>query len=201
MKIGFNKTVDELYEANNNENCVTIDDTINIDAVEGFVVMYNEDYSLSRIKSNLEQDDRLTGDEVDELMSALSVLEELCEKVSETKEQSPWSEEVKLEQSSKEIKKVLEGGDIDHMKELPKTKKTRQPRISTAPGVSTKKSITPQDYMEILQEKMNLTKLLSVTVAPEIPDGLTKLGRILMIEFSVDYNKLIVEYLERIQSL
>lgn len=280
MKIDFNKNSSELFEVGNESNNVTIDDTVNIDAVEEMISMYNSDYSLHRIKSNLEGDDRLTGDEVDHLMEAINVLEEM--ESSPKEDNAPWTEEEVIgnKQTAKEIKEMIEDtlnphtteeaeqtksaieklapwkddrtigekahdklvGDyisgvdpirvdesgsgtiyinknetemVDHGmtdKENAELQMVKQPEIEgkkprkqretkTATTTTGNKSISPQDYIKMLEEKIELTKLLSNITAPEIPDELTKAGRELLIRFCQDHNKLIVDYIESIQTL
>lgn len=214
MKLKFNENVGEVYTYSprgGEEVSVFMTEDINHDAIKSLVTQYNEEYSLNRIKGNLEQDERLTGDEVDYIMEQLELFEESNSNAGDSIV-APWTEEVILNPNPTIItipKDTLQKGDTVHIEynsigEVAiekKERKTRQPRTVNPVTGNGKKTLTPQEYILVLQEKMDLTKLLSNTIAPEIPEGLTKSGRNLMIEFAADHNKLIFDYLEKIQNL
>jgi hypothetical protein len=218
MKLLFNKNIGEVFykhPVTDEEVSIFPTEDINHDAIEEMLSGYNAEYSLSRVKSNMETDTRLTGDEIDYIIEQLEMFEESQETAgNEAETGTPWTDEdgaTFVQKANAPVGTVIEPEDkIDAqikkgeelIEALPKPRKTRQPRttISSVPGAS-KRTLTPQEYMQSLQEKMDLTKLLSETHTPEIPEGLTKDGRKLMVEFASDYNKLIVEYLEKIQNL
>lgn len=74
-------------------------------------------------------------------------------------------------------------------------KTTRQRRITDS--VSAK--VSPSDYLKILQEKMDIVRLLDAVEMPEIPTALTKANRDIMIEFQKEHTGLIAKYMEKIQ--
>lgn len=76
-----------------------------------------------------------------------------------------------------------------------KTKKT----WSRKPIDTSIKAVSPADYIKVLQEKMDIVRLLDAVEMPEIPTALTKGNRDIMVEFQKEHVALIAKYMERIQ--
>lgn len=235
MKIDYNKNTNELFEIGNITSGVTIDGTVNVDAIGDMVEMYNADYSAHRIKSNLEGDDRLAGDEVDHLMQAIDVLEEMEEKHEDVivMGDAPWIEPVEtlpmsggfsltlegvqnsigqggsiIEESTKEnmdtVKKVGENiADTVLGKKPRKKREKREEKFPSASGIITgNKPLSPTDYIKILQEKIELTKLVDdIETIPAIPENISKKGREILLSLDKELSEVIDNYLAMIQTL
>jgi len=78
-------------------------------------------------------------------------------------------------------------------------RKNRQPR--TAQVSATTKVQSPEDYLKLLEEKMLLTKTLATIQAPEIPTGVSKQGRELMLELNKEMTGMISKFMEKIQTM
>lgn len=218
MKLQFNRTIGEIFYIHpvteEEVGVMTIEPEINYDAIESMLEGYNAGYSLSRVKSNMEQDDRLTGDEIDYIVEQLEMFEEDMEKKS-VEEVSPWTQEhdktwseltpaqitetIEILQQGKEVGEQIADTVITAMK---KERKKREPKTSNG-GVqgTSKKTLTPQEYMESLLEKVELCKILSDVQYPEVPADLSKTNRNLMLEMNKELEGVVTTYLQKIQEL
>lgn len=219
-QIGFNSTVGEIFYINpvtQKEVSIFPTEYINKDSLESFVKQYNEDYSIARIKSNLEGDDNLTGDEVDYIIEQISIWEEDQEAAKGTdadNDSFPWTEEVPIPNAEK----VQDMNDNKlTVQELADTivtvmsentlveKKERKPRQTkvTSPGEKTgSKKLSAEDYIALLKEKIELTELITAAICQtsDIPETISKKGRDLILSMDREIGTVIDKYLEMVQS-
>lgn len=219
MKIAFDQNTTEIYSQKDRANNVTIDDTIDVRDLQKFIDLYNSDMTLGRISSTIGDNTNLTGDEIEHISQAIVVLEELDESQESTSvvDETPWTEEMErnqhikistsLEEALNEIPSRTNVGNIpvgDSITLEKPAKKTRQPKTSTALPGSNKKTLSPQEYIAYMEEKINLTKVISqAMIELQEPDGieLSPKSRQMVIAMEKEINVIVSNYLERIQNL
>jgi hypothetical protein len=76
-------------------------------------------------------------------------------------------------------------------------KKIRKQRNSN--GSLQVKLSNPSDYIAILQEKIEIVRILDSVSLPDIPSNLTKANRDIMIDFQKEHEALVAKYMEKIQ--
>lgn len=227
-QIGFNSTVGEIFYINpvtQKEVSIFPTEYINKEAMSSFVDQWNADYSMTRIKTNLEGDERLTGDEVDYIIEQISIWEEDQEsaKGEDANDDSfPWTEEAVKPITAAE--KMFSGdepkgirkldtvsekelsGNITEIFEAGKQKKERKPRQTkvTSPGEKTgSKKLSAEDYITLLKEKIELTELITAAIyqTTDIPETVSKKGRDLILSMDREISTVIDKYLEMVQNL
>jgi hypothetical protein len=61
------------------------------------------------------------------------------------------------------------------------------------------KSQSAADFIKVMQEKIEMAKMLDGIELPEIPTSMTKSNRDVMIEFQKEHSQLLVKYMQKIQ--
>lgn len=218
-QIGFNSAAGEVFYINHvTEKEVSIFQTeyINKDAIEEFIKQYNSDYSMSRIRSNMEADDCLTGDEVDYIIEQMEIWEEdqeVAKGADVDEDKFPWTEEEVLGATEEQLKEINENKVSE--KELSenitaifeagkqkKERKKREPKTTSSGEKSNGKKLSAEEYIEMLQEKIELTKSINdITTIGEIPENLSKKGKDLLLSLDKELSSVIDKYLEMVQIL
>ena len=170
-------------------------DNINPEALQDLCDDWNSGMSNEKIKSNLEKDDRLTGDEVDYIMEQIEIwedkqIEELVANVETVVEEPVYIAAVDPIQKTEN-----EGTAIVTVE-----KKQRKPRQArTTPVTSGSKSISAEDYIAQLQEKIELVRILDTMKADiELPETMSTKGKNLLLEVEKSINSTVAAYLNKI---
>jgi hypothetical protein len=61
------------------------------------------------------------------------------------------------------------------------------------------KAQSAADFIKVMQEKIEMAKMLDGIELPEIPTSMTKSNRDVMIEFQKEHSQLLVKYMQKIQ--
>lgn len=208
-QIGFNSAVGEVYYINPvTEKEVNIFQTeyINKDAIEEFIKQYNSDYSMSRIKSNMEADDRITGDEVDYIIEQMEIWEEDQEaaKGADVDNDFLWTgEAIVIKEGDtlpEETIKALNSTPVEK-----KERKKRESKTTSPVEKSSGKKLSAEDYIALLKEKIELTELITVVMARsqtvDIPETMSKKSKDLIFCMDKEISMVIDKYLELVQNL
>jgi len=81
-----------------------------------------------------------------------------------------------------------------------KTDKPKQTRTKRSTGTTTGK-VSAEDLIKALQDKIELLQVFNAMEAPEVPSGVNKVARELIIEFQGEYEALVGKYLETISKM
>lgn len=170
------------------------------EVIHNLVSMYNEEYSISKIKRRLEEDDRVTPDEVEFLIESIEEWEKL-ENAAPTVESKEEEEEVPFPHNMEENipqKKEEPAAPVEEVKKEPKKK---GPKPATEKPMTRTRKLSPDEFIQQMKERIELAETLGQIKAPEIPENLSNNGRRIMLELQKEYNQLIEKYMERIQDL
>jgi hypothetical protein len=229
-KLKFDKTEDSaIFNVENGvEKVIFYIDNIHPDVIETVVEMYNDDFSLSKIKDKLltvaSQSSKITTDEVDFLIEELTIFDDTVSTttaiptvteakiVTETKKEEVMSEPTTTSTTSAPQPPVqfelLDKGGIDakEPEAEEKVRKQRKPRLTTgteAASIPKKRynSLSPEELIAQYQEKISLTTALAQFKLPQIEQELSTAGNKLINKFKAAYENLIKETLVEIQDL
>ena len=89
------------------------------------------------------------------------------------------------------------GSVIMGTENAPIEKKTRQRRITD--GKASIKIQSTDDFIKIMQEKIEMVRILDAVSSPDIPLSFSKTNREIMLEFQKEHGALVSKYMERIQ--
>jgi len=64
---------------------------------------------------------------------------------------------------------------------------------------STVKMQSTEDFIKVMQEKIEMAKMLDSIELPELPGSMTKVNRDVMVEFQKEHSVLIIKYMQKIQ--
>ena len=78
-----------------------------------------------------------------------------------------------------------------------KTKRQWTRRITD--GNAPIKAQSAADFIKVMQEKIEMAKMLDAIELPEIPASMTKSNRDVMVEFQKEHSQLLVKYMQKIQ--
>ena len=80
----------------------------------------------------------------------------------------------------------------------PEVKQKRQwtRRITDGPAM---KISSTSDFIKVMEEKIEMVKILDQVTMPELPGGMTKANRDIMVEFQKEQSALIAKFMEKIQ--
>lgn len=171
-------------------------DNINKEVLVEVVQMWNDNKSVADIREVLDKHESVTLDEADFVIEQIESYIKLGDKQIEKNGTTEIGvvgaaiAEAVLRKEEASKLPVVEGS---------KVKKTRQPR-TTVTG-ATNGTVNPDDYLKQLEEKMVLTKALIGVVLPEIPTGVSKVGREILIELHKQHSILIANCIANIQKM
>lgn len=172
-------------------------DDIDPTVIEDIVEIYNAGQGIESIDEYLFNKDKCTQDEKDFIMESITVY--LKSKQMDTTlitEQLPLNTTPIAEDSLLNTLPGFLGTELGTpVAEPVKAKKT----WSRKPTDSSIKTVSPADYIKVLQEKMDIVRLLDAVEMPEIPTALTKANRDIMLEFQKEHGALITKYMDKIQ--
>lgn len=80
----------------------------------------------------------------------------------------------------------------------PEVKQKRQWTRRITDGPATKIGST-SDFIKVMEEKIEMVKILDQVTMPELPGGMTKANRDIMVEFQKEQSALIAKFMEKIQ--
>lgn len=173
-------------------------DNINPEALQDLCDDWNSGMSNEKIKSNLEKDERLTGDEVDYIMEQIEIWEEKQIEELTVNAETVVEEPVYIAAVDPIQKTENEGTAIVTVE-----KKQRKPRQArTTPVTCGSKSISAEDYIAQLQEKIELVRILDTMKADiELPETMSTKGKNLLLEVEKSINSTVAAYLQQVQTM
>lgn len=174
---------DTTIAAEGTDEIVMYIEDLNKEVVSHIVEMHNTGSSVEEIHKFLDKDLRVTLEESDYVVEQILTFQKLYED-EESTVIVPEAEVSKEPAATQE-----------------KVTSTRKKREVKAQVAATDKVITPEDYIELLKEKIVLCEVIGGAKLPEIPTGVSKSSRELMIELNKEYKTLINKYMVLIQQM
>lgn len=215
-KIKYN-TETNIIEAADSGMEILHADSVDPSIIETLVEMYNDEYSIKKIEDKLlhiaSTGTKITSDEVEYLIDQLTIFDDSIagqpiSAVPAVTKNEPIIEN-KMEEQRTDIpieETVTPDPSTTPPADNSGTVTTEAtPRRQRRTSVDTPKKpsgvISPQDLIAKYKEKIDITQALSGIVIPEIPGELSKDGERLIKDLHVAYQKLINEYLIKVQEL
>lgn len=209
----YDPNEDSAITAGTNRDIVVYIDGVHPDAVERIVEMYNEGYSLSKIKGYLEGNESVTPDECEFLMEEIENYVKGLTNTEQDKIHGGTDEEVPFPNNldtapltAQETEQILVNMTEEtqtpveqpkpSLQELAaKSTKTRKKRTST------KKKVSLEDMIQDMENKIELAKIFQSIPDIPFPENMNKPSREFMLRFQKEFRELIDNYIEEIQEM
>jgi hypothetical protein len=156
--------------------------------VVNIVELNNKGTDLSGIDQMLLNDEECTQDEREFIIESISNYINL-EKM----------EENKAIDSTADIAAVIPGFATEPGSPAPVEKTKRQWTRRITDGNAPIKAQSTAEFIKIMQEKIEMARMLDAVVLPDIPGSMTKNNRDIMVEFQKEHSQLVVKYMQKIQ--
>lgn len=156
--------------------------------VVNIVELNNKGTDLSGIDQMLLNDEECTQDEREFIIESISNYINL-EKM----------EENKVIDSTADIAAVIPGFATEPGSPAPVEKTKRQWTRRITDGNAPIKAQSTAEFIKIMQEKIEMARMLDAVVLPDIPGSMTKNNRDIMVEFQKEHSQLVVKYMQKIQ--
>lgn len=210
----FDPAVNSAILEEATEEIVMYINDVHEEVIVKLVEMWNEEYSMFKIRQYLESDNRVTPEEVDFLMETVELAIEEENKNPTIKETSPEyiaavdpikqnSEPVEEEYNVQIMESITQiqvpqGAEVQQV-EQPKAPRGR--KAGTSNTGAKRKTVSLEDMIQEMQSKIELAKVFQNLPEMPFPENLSKSGRDLMFGFQKEYKALIEKYVLEIQEL
>lgn len=192
------------------DNVVLYVDDVNPEVITQVVEMHNEEYSLKRIFEHLNNDERVTPDEVEFLMEELEKYEEL-EKKAGTEKEAPFPLNLEEQSTEPKIEKNMAiYGDVAHtndetiaatqLQQEGQTVVSKRGKRGTG-NTTGKKKMSLEDMIQEMESKIELAKVFQNIPEIPFPENMSKSARDLMLRFQKEYKELVEKYIVEIQEM
>ena len=173
---------------------------VNPDVIAEVVRLYNAGNTLDDIKNYLADEDNCNTDEYEFITEEISNYLKLT-KVETQTEMENQNQNVSfpdnLEQEDAQVQ-----DNQNNSQPLPepekKEKKTYQRRMTDGKSPAFKPQ-SAEDFIKVMQEKIEMARMLDAVTLPEIPSSMTKSNRDIMVEFQKEHAAMVVKYMQKIQ--
>lgn len=154
--------------------------------VVNIVELNNKGTDLSGIDQMLLNDEECTQDEREFIIESISNYINL-EKMEENKVIEPTAA------------MTIPGSVSEPGSPAPVEKTKRQWTRRITDGNAPIKAQSTAEFIKIMQEKIEMAKILDTVVLPELPGSMTKANRDIMVEFVKEHSQLVMKYMQKIQ--
>lgn len=185
-----------IMDMNTQDTVMYIDD-IDPEVIKSICEMYNSGMTIEWISAALANNNGCFTDQREFIMENINAYIKLTTMTEGTVIQEP-----KI--NTQDTNPQGDGNGGIQPETLTRGQKAAQTRKANAAGSSTSKktgSSVAQDAIKGLEDKIHLIKLLDSAEVIEIPSGMDKTGRELMLEFQKEQQGLIDTYLDKVQKL
>jgi hypothetical protein len=171
------------------------------DVIVNCLNIFNKVQDIRQVNEYLLDEDDCEEDQRDFIIEQLGQYAELAYRTVET---TPTMEENKVIETTAAMTipgSVSEPGTpvpvVEPTPVVDKQKRQWTRRITD--GNPAIKAQSAADFIKVMQEKIEMAKMLDGIELPEIPTSMTKANRDIMIEFQKEHSQLLVKYMQKIQ--
>lgn len=182
-----------------NEIVMYVDD-INPDVILEVVKMHNQGKDTREIDEYLLNEELCTQDEREFIMENIVNYINLTNKM-ENQNQNQYQEEKEDQFPNNLDLAVPEPGNVPPVEQEKKdeAKEKRVYQRKVADNKSSFKIQSTEDFIKVMQEKIEMARMIDTVTLPDIPGSMTKSNRDIMVEFQKEHNLLVAKFMERIQ--
>lgn len=173
------------------EEVIFYPNDISVEVIENSLNIFNRMRNIREVDEYLLNEENCTSDDrefiIESLTNYISMNTETVNQTVETVETSgPTTPTVTPEPPKEETPPVAE----------PKQKRQWTRRVTDGPAM---KISSTSDFIKLMEEKIEMVKILDQVTMPELPGGMTKANRDIMVEFQKEQSALIAKFMEKIQ--
>ena len=167
-------------------------DDVTPEVLSNVVNIYNQGKSISEIDQYLLDEELCTQDERE------FIIENINNYISMENQNQNNQFPNNLDQVTPEATEVstVMGGTF--LNPEPVKKKNYQRRMTDGKSTAFKPQST-DDFIKVMQEKIEMARMLDAVVLPEISGSMTKGNRDIMVEFQKEHAAMVVKYMQKIQ--
>lgn len=179
------------------EEVIFYPNDISAEVIENSLNIFNRMRNIREVDEYLLNEENCTSDDrefiIESLTNYISMNTETVNQTVETVETSgPTTPTVTPEPATSEANLQHAGTQTPEVKQ--KRQWTR--RITDGPAM---KISSTSDFIKVMEEKIEMVKILDQVTMPELPGGMTKANRDIMVEFQKEQSALIAKFMEKIQ--
>lgn len=180
---------------------------VNPDVIAEVVRLYNAGNTLDDIKNYLADEDNCNTDEYEFITEEISNYLKLT-KVETQTEMENQNQNVPFPDNLEQVKpsNIILGTESAPIPvEQPvaegakEEKQKRQWTRRVTDGKSSFKAQSTEDFIKVMQEKIEMARMLDAVDLPEIPSSMTKGNRDIMVEFQKEHAAMVTKYMQKIQ--
>ena len=173
------------------EEVIFYPNDISAEVIENSLNIFNRMRNIREVDEYLLNEENCTSDDrefiIESLTNYINMNTETVNQTVETVETSgPTTPTVTPSIPKEEAPAVAE----------PKQKRQWTRRITDGPAM---KISSTSDFIKLMEEKIEMVKILDQVTMPELPGGMTKANRDIMVEFQKEQSALIAKFMEKIQ--
>jgi len=167
-------------------------DDVTPEVLSNVVNIYNQGKSISEIDQYLLDEELCTQDERE------FIIENINNYISMENQNQNNQFPNNLDQVTPEATEVSTVMAGTFLNPEPVKKKNYQRRMTDGKSPVFKPQST-DDFIKVMQEKIEMARMLDAVVLPEIPGSMTKGNRDIMVEFQKEHAAMVVKYMQKIQ--
>ena len=170
-------------------------DDVTPEVLSNVVFMYNQGKELSEIDQYLLDEELCTQD------GREFIIENINNYISMENQNQNEQFPNNLDQVTSEVTEVsapAPSESVSATETEKKEKKVYQRRMTDGKSPAFKPQST-DDFIKVMQEKIEMARMLDAVVLPEIPGSMTKGNRDIMVEFQKEHATMVVKYMQKIQ--
>lgn len=167
-------------------------DDVTPEVLSNVVKMYNQGKNITEIDQYLLDEELCTQDERE------FIIENINNYISMENQNQNNQFPNNLDQVTPEATEVSTVMAGTFLNPEPVKKKNYQRRMTDGKSPVFKPQST-DDFIKVMQEKIEMARMLDAVVLPEIPGSMTKGNRDIMVEFQKEHAAMVVKYMQKIQ--
>ena len=167
-------------------------DDVTPEVLSNVVKMYNQGKNITEIDQYLLDEQLCTQDERE------FIIENINNYISMENQNQNNQFPNNLDQVTPEATEVSTVMAGTFLNPEPVKKKNYQRRMTDGKSPVFKPQST-DDFIKVMQEKIEMARMLDAVVLPEIPGSMTKGNRDIMVEFQKEHAAMVVKYMQKIQ--
>jgi len=167
-------------------------DDVTPEVLSNVVNMYNQGKNITEIDQYLLDEQLCTQDERE------FIIENINNYISMENQNQNNQFPNNLDQVTPEATEVSTVMAGTFLNPEPVKKKNYQRRMTDGKSPVFKPQST-DDFIKVMQEKIEMARMLDAVVLPEIPGSMTKGNRDIMVEFQKEHAAMVVKYMQKIQ--
>ena len=168
-------------------------DDVTPEVLSNVVNIYNQGKSISEIDQYLLDEELCTQDEREFIIENINNY--ISMENQNQNNQFPNNLDQIIPGFATEVSTVMAGTFLNPE---PVKKKNYQRRMTDGKSPVFKPQST-DDFIKVMQEKIEMARMLDAVVLPEIPGSMTKGNRDIMVEFQKEHAAMVVKYMQKIQ--